>query len=90
MVNKNNFDFKEFIQNSRDVLLNPKEFYSRFELTGGIVQPLIKALIYGAVAGLFLMIWSIVHFGGVSGGILGGAVGISAFFLTIVGALIGA
>ncbi len=90
MVNKNNFDFKEFIQNSRDVLLNPKEFYSRFELTGGIVQPLIKALIYGAVAGLFLMIWSIVHFGGVSGGILGSAVGISAFFLTIVGALIGA
>lgn len=90
MENKNNFDFKEFIQSSRDVLVNPKEFYSRFELTGGIVQPLIKALIYGAIAGLFSMIWSFVHIGSAFGGMFGGAAGVGIFFMTIIGAVIGA
>lgn len=88
MENKNDFDFKEFITSSRDVLLNPKEFFPRIELTGGIVQPLIKALIYGAVAGLFSMIWSFAHLGGALGGMFGGAAGIGVFFLTIVSALI--
>ena len=89
METKNNFNFKEFIQDSRDVLVNPKEFFTRINLTGGIGQPLIKALIYGAVAGFFSMLWSFVHIGGALGGMFGGAAGIGAFFFAILGALIG-
>ncbi len=83
MENKKDFDFKEFITSSRDVLLNPKGFFSRIELTGGIVQPLIKALLYGAIAGVFSMIWSFAHIGGMMGGMFGGAAGIGAFSLQL-------
>jgi hypothetical protein len=86
METKNGFDFQKFINDSRDVLLNPKDFFSRIELSGGLGEPVIRALIYGAIAGLFSMIWSFMNIGG----LFGSATGIGLFFTTIIGALIGA
>jgi hypothetical protein len=86
METKSGFDFQKFINDSRDVLLNPKDFFSRIELTGGMGEPLLKALIYGAIAGLFSMLWSFMNIGG----LFGSATGIGLFFTTLIGALIGA
>jgi hypothetical protein len=90
MEEKKGFDFQKFINDSRDVLLNPKDFFPKLELTGGFGEPIIKALLYGAVAGFFAMIWSFMHIGPAFGGMFGSAFGVSAFFFTIIGALIGA
>ncbi len=84
------FDFPKFIDDSKNALLNPKEHFAKLETQGGLAEPLIKALIYGAVAGVFTMLWSFLHLGPVIGGMFGGAVGVSAFFFSIIGAVIGA
>jgi len=83
------FDFSKFLQDSKNVLLAPKEYFKSFNVKGGYVAPIIKALIYGAVAGLFKLIWSVTGLTLLGGGILGGAVGIGAFFFSIIGAVIG-
>lgn len=90
MSENKGFDFQRFINDSREVLVNPKDYFSRMETTGGLGEPIIKALIYGAIAGFFTMIWSFLNIGSVAGGILAGGVGIAAFFFSIVGAVIGA
>jgi hypothetical protein len=84
------FDFPKFIDDSKSALLNPKEHFAKLETQGGLAEPLIKALIYGAIAGIFTMLWSFLHIGSAAGGMLGGAVGVSAFFFSIIGAVIGA
>jgi hypothetical protein len=83
------FDFNEFIRESKDVLVNPKSYFSTMKTTGGIPEPLIKAVIYGAIAGIFSFLWSILHVGAVSNSIFGGAVGIMLFIWGIIGAVIG-
>ncbi len=88
MEESKKFDFQKFIDDSKNALLNPKEHFANLETKGGIVEPLIKAVIYGTVAGLFTMIWSYMYIGG--GSIIGGAFGFGAFIVTIVGAVIGA
>ncbi len=86
MEEQKGFDFQQFINDSRDVLLSPKDFFPNLALSGGLGEPLIKVLIYGALAGMFNMIWSFMHIGSV----FGGAFGIGALFATIIGAIIGA
>lgn len=83
------FDFNEFIKESKDVLVNPKSYFSTMRTSGGMAEPLIKAVIYGAVAGIFTFLWSLLHFGAVTSGILGSAVGILSFVWSIVAAIIG-
>jgi hypothetical protein len=83
------FDFNEFIKESKDVLVNPKSYFSTMKTTGGIPEPLIKAVIYGAIAGVFSFLWSILHIGAASNPIFGGAVGIMLFIGAIIGAVIG-
>ena len=56
---------------------------------GGFGVPIVKALIYGAVAGIFTFLWSLLKIGAATTGMLGGAVGIMAFIWAIIGALIG-
>jgi hypothetical protein len=50
---------------------------------------LIKAVIYGAIAGAIAFLWSILKIGGAGGGLLGGAVGIMIFISYLIGAIIG-
>ncbi len=86
------FNFNEFIDNSKQALLKPEEYFSSMSTEGGLVTPLIKALIYGGVAGILNLIWSLLKIGaagGMLGGALGGAVGILAFFWSIFAAVIG-
>lgn len=81
------FDVNAFIQESKDVLLNPKTYFSTMKTSGGMSEPLIKAVIYGAIAGAIAFIWSLLKIGAMSG--FGGAIGIMVFIWSIIGAIIG-
>jgi hypothetical protein len=82
------FDFNEFLQESKDVLVKP-DYFSTMKTSGGMTEPLIKAVIYGAVAGIFSFLWSLLNLGSTSLGIFGGAVGVMLFIWAIIGAVIG-
>lgn len=83
------FDVNAFIAESKAVLSNPKSYFSTMKTSGGMSEPLIKAVIYGAVAGAFTFLWSILKIGAMSAGMFGGAIGITAFFTSIIAAIIG-
>jgi hypothetical protein len=83
------FDFNVFLKDSKETLLNPKSYFSTLTLTGGITEPLIKAVIYGTLTGILYFLWGLLRLGAVGGGLLGGAVGILAFIYAIIGAVIG-
>ena len=87
-MSNSTFDFNAFIKESKDVLKDPKTYFSTMKTTGGIAEPLIKAVIYGAVAGIIIFIWSLFKFGGASLGLMGGVSGIMAIIWYIVGAII--
>jgi lysylphosphatidylglycerol synthetase-like protein (DUF2156 family) len=57
--------------------------------SGGMTEPLIKAVIYGAISGAFAFIWSFLKIGAMTGGLFGGAIGIMVFIWSIIGAIIG-
>ena len=71
------------------VLLSPKSYFSTMNTTGGITEPLIKAVIYGAIAGALAFIWSLLKIGAMGGGMFGGAVGVMVFVSYIIGSIIG-
>ena len=56
---------------------------------GGLSVPIIKALIYGAIAGVIVFLWSLLKLSAVTGGAMGGAIGFLAIIWMVVGALIG-
>jgi hypothetical protein len=91
VINMSNstFDFNAFIKESKDVLVNPKSYFSTMKTTGGIAEPLIKAVIYGAVAGIIAFIWSLLKIGGGTLGMFGGAVGVMAIIWYLIIAIIG-
>jgi len=83
------FDFKKFLEESRETLLNPKSYFPSMSLSGGMVEPLIKAVIYGLIAGVFSFLWSLVGMNIVGGAAFLGAGGIMALFGAVIGAVIG-
>lgn len=83
------FDLNEFIRESKETLVNPKSYFSTMKTSGGMTEPLIKAVIYGAIAGVFSFLWSILHLGAITGGAFGSAFGIMIFIWAIIGAIIG-
>ena len=87
-MSESSFNFNSFIKDSIDVLVKPKAYFSSMKTTGGIGEPLIKALIYGLIAGVIALIWGFLKLGG-SVGIFGGAVGIMMFIWYIIAAVIG-
>jgi len=82
-------DFYKILKDSRDTLLNPKEYFAAMSLTGGFVEPVIKAAIYGTLAGLLSLLWSVLGFSALGAGTLGGAVGIMALIWGVIVAIIG-
>ena len=88
-MNNGTFDFNEFIRESKEVLMNPKSYFSQMRKSGGMTEPLIKAVIYGAVSGIIAFIWSLLKIDAVSGGFWGGAVGIMVLVSYIIGSIIG-
>jgi len=83
------FDFNVFLNESKETLLNPKSYFTTMKTDGGMVEPLIKAVIYGGVAGLIYMIWGFLKIGASGFGMLGGAVGIMALISMLIGAVVG-
>jgi hypothetical protein len=83
------FDFNAFIKESKDTLVNPKSYFSTMKTSGGMTEPLIKAVIYGAVAGAIAFIWSILKFGAVTGGLFSSGIGIMVFIWYIIASIIG-
>ncbi len=88
-MSENAFNFNEFIKESKDSLVNPKAYFASMKTEGGLGEPIIKALIYGTVAGIIGLIWSVLHVSPAVGGIFGGAVGITVLLFAIIGAVIG-
>ena len=87
-MSNGNFDFNLFIRESKDILVNPKSAFSSMKTSGGLAEPLIKVVIYGAIAGSLAFIWSILNVGSMSGGLFGGSYGIMVFVSYIIGAVI--
>ena len=83
------FSLSKLYQDSKLVLFQPKSYFNSMETTGGIGEPVLKAIIYGAVAGVLILIWSLLNITGITGGIFSGAVGVAGFFGTLIGAVIG-
>ena len=87
-MNDLNLDLQKIFNETRETLLNPKEYFSSMPLEGGFAEPIIKAAIYGVVAGLFALLWSLLGFSPMGGGgIWGGAVGVMALIWSVIGAI---
>lgn len=87
-MNNGTFDFNLFLKEARELLTNPKAAFSSLKLAGGLAEPLVKAVIYGTVAGIIAFVWSLLKIGAVTGGLLGGSIGIMALVSYIIGAVI--
>jgi hypothetical protein len=83
------FDFNAFIQESKETLINPRSYFSSMKTSGGMTEPLIKVIIYGVISGAIAFLWSILKLGAMGGGVIGGSIGIMAFFGYIIGSIIG-
>jgi len=83
------FDFNLFLQESKETLLNPKSYFSSLKTSGGIAEPLIKAVVYGTLTGIIYLIWGVLKIGAVGGGLVGSAVGFMSFIWAIIAAVIG-
>ena len=89
-MSSESFNFNQFIKDSVNSLTKPKAYFTEMPVTGGLGVPIVKALIYGAIAGIFAFLWSLLKLGGATGfGVFGGAVGIMALIWVVIGALIG-
>jgi hypothetical protein len=92
-MESNEFNFNAFIEDSKQALLNPREYFSTMSTEGGFGPPIIKAVIYGGIAGIFALLWGLFRVtttGGIFGGmIFGPGLGLMAFISAIIGALIG-
>jgi len=87
------FDFQKIISDSIKTLTDPKGYFSSMAKEGGFGEPIIKALVYGVVAGVISLIWSLLNLSAASsmmGGMFGaGAGGIMILISSIIGAIIG-
>ncbi len=88
-MSSESFNFNQFIKDSVNALTKPKTYFAEMPVEGGFGPPIVKAIIYGAIAGIFTFLWSLLKIGGAAGGLFGGAIGIMAFIWAIIGALIG-
>ena len=88
-MNNGGFNISKLYEDSRKVLLRPKEYFTSMETEGGLGEPLVKAIAYGVIAGIFVFIWNLLNVTAVSIGFLGGASAVAGFFGAIIGAVIG-
>ena len=83
------FSLLKVFEDSKKVLFKPKEYFSSMPVEGGIGEPILKALIYGVVAGVFSLLWSILNVSGFTGVIFWGDVVIMAFLGSVIWAVLG-
>jgi hypothetical protein len=82
-------DLNLLLKESKNTLLNPKRYFSSLKLTGGMNEPLIKAVIYGIVTGIIYLIFYLLRIKALGAGNIGDAVGLLAFIKIIFEAVIG-
>ncbi len=83
------FSIQKMIEDAKSVLVNPKKHFASMSLTGGMGEPVIKALIYGTVAGILHFLWGLLHLSVAGGLFMGHAVGLMLLIWSIIGAVIG-
>ena len=90
-MSEENVQTTGLVQQSIQTLTNPKAYFTEMPVTGGFGAPIIKALVYGVIAGLFGFLWSFLGFSALGGlgALFGGGAGIMIFVMSLVGALIG-
>ena len=88
MSEAGSFNFNAFINESKETLVNPKGYFSTMKTSGGMAEPIIKALIYGVVAGIIIFLWGVIGLGGAAG-VLGAGIGVMSLFWTVIAAVIG-
>ena len=88
MSESTSFDLNAFIKESKETLLNPKAYFSTMRTAGGMAEPVIKALIYGIVAGIIVFLWGLLGLGG-QAGVFGAGIGAMGLVYTVVSAVIG-
>jgi len=85
------FDFNKFIEETKAVLLTPGDYFASMQKSGGFPEPLIKAVIYGTVAGVINLIWVALNLSaaaGMMGGMFGGGIGVLGLIMSIIGSII--
>jgi hypothetical protein len=88
MSESTSFDLNAFIKESKETLLNPKAYFSTMRTSGGMAEPVIKALIYGVVAGIIVFLWGFIGLGG-QAGVFGAGIGAMGLVYTVIAAVIG-
>jgi hypothetical protein len=86
-VGDTGFDFQSFINDTKDVLTSPKNYFSSMQKTGGFVDPIIRAAIYGFIAGILSFMWGFLHFSALW--VYGGGIGITSIIVFTIYAVIG-
>ena len=81
------FDFQKFLNDTKDVLTSPKNYFTSMPKTGGLVDPVIRAAIYGFIAGILSFIWGFLHLTALWA--YGGGVGITSIIVFPIIAVIG-
>ena len=90
-MSEQGFNFSKFVEDSKQTLLDPKSYFTGMTTSGGFMDPLMKALLYGIVSGILIFIWATIGLGGVNpmGNMFGGGVGLMALVMTIVWVVVG-
>jgi len=88
-MNIEKIDLNKILNETRETLLNPKDYFSNMPLEAGFTEPVIKAAIYGLAAGIFALLWSVLGLSALGGGgIWGGAAGFMALIWSVIVAII--
>ena len=86
------FDFKKLLDETKATLITPAEYFAIMPKEGGLGEPLVKAVIYSLIAGVFTFVWGALKLtaaAGAFGGMIGGGIGIMGLIWSIVGGIIG-
>lgn len=91
-VSGNEVDMGRMIRESVQVLTAPKTFFAAMPKTGGLIDPVIRTVIFALVAAVINLVWSFVPIGPAVGkGILFGFAGLILFpIFALIGLFIGA
>jgi len=84
-------NLQKIFKDSKKVLTDPKGYYSSMPEETGITESIIKALIYGLIAGIFYVLWSSLNLTGIgtmAGGLLAKS-GVMIILLSLLRAIIG-
>jgi hypothetical protein len=78
------FDIDLLLRESKNTLLNPKKYFSELKNSGGLLEPLLKALAYGTISGLIYLICWMFRIKAFGAGNIGDAVGFLAFIKIVI------